>query len=160
MFLPAHGMTRLVLMLLMLLVTQETFQRSCGYVIGERPSQVKKRSLLSKQGGDRKVIARILTAVTCDGSDSNVMALRCAARVCGEVEAYVVNLCQLIVAKGRVRDKIGYLCPKEENVRWPSGSTECFSHTTTRGRQFDTRGKRGGTGLAKKPLRQVGYGQY
>uniref|UniRef100_A0A0D3BCD9 Uncharacterized protein n=1 Tax=Brassica oleracea var. oleracea TaxID=109376 RepID=A0A0D3BCD9_BRAOL len=33
-----------------------------------------------------------------------------------------------------------------ENVRWPSGSTECFSHTTTRGRQFDTRGKRSGTG--------------
>ncbi|KAH0900434.1 LOW QUALITY PROTEIN: hypothetical protein HID58_039937, partial [Brassica napus] len=27
-----------------------------------------------------------------------------------------------------------------ENIRWPSGSTECFSHTTTRGRQFDTRG--------------------
>ncbi|KAH0886909.1 hypothetical protein HID58_063005 [Brassica napus] len=37
-----------------------------------------------------------------------------------------------------------------ENVRWPSGSTERFSHTTTRGRQFDTRGQRGGTGLAKK----------
>ncbi|KAG2250306.1 hypothetical protein Bca52824_080442 [Brassica carinata] len=36
-------------------------------------------------------------------------------------------------------------------VRWPSGSTERFSHTTTRGRQFDTRGKRGGTGLAKNP---------
>ncbi|KAF3526233.1 hypothetical protein F2Q69_00051191 [Brassica cretica] len=29
---------------------------------------------------------------------------------------------------------------------WPSGSTECFSHTTSRGRQFDTRRKRGGTG--------------
>ncbi|KAL0691461.1 hypothetical protein Bca4012_091140 [Brassica carinata] len=41
-----------------------------------------------------------------------------------------------------------------ENVRWPSGSTECFSHTTTRGRQFDTREKRGGTGLAKKSLRE------
>ncbi|KAH0905041.1 hypothetical protein HID58_044544 [Brassica napus] len=30
-----------------------------------------------------------------------------------------------------------------ENVRWPSGSTECFSHTTTRGRQFDIQGQRG-----------------
>ncbi|KAF3568584.1 hypothetical protein DY000_02012644 [Brassica cretica] len=40
-----------------------------------------------------------------------------------------------------------------ENVRWPSGSTERFSHTTTRGRQFDTQGQRGGTGLAKKSLR-------
>ncbi|KAH0883996.1 LOW QUALITY PROTEIN: hypothetical protein HID58_060092 [Brassica napus] len=38
-------------------------------------------------------------------------------------------------------------------VLWPSGSTERFSHTTTRGRQFDTRGKRGGTELAKKSLR-------
>ncbi|KAH0858706.1 hypothetical protein HID58_086967 [Brassica napus] len=37
--------------------------------------------------------------------------------------------------------------------RMSSGSTECFSHTTTRGRQFDTKGERGGTGLAKKSLR-------
>ncbi|KAF3520205.1 hypothetical protein DY000_02063088 [Brassica cretica] len=36
---------------------------------------------------------------------------------------------------------------------WPSGSTERFSHTTTRGRQFDTQGQRGGAGLAKKSLR-------
>ena len=40
-----------------------------------------------------------------------------------------------------------------ENVRWPSGSTECFSHTTIRGRQFDIQGQRDGTGLAKKSLR-------
>ncbi|KAL0645570.1 hypothetical protein Bca4012_043861 [Brassica carinata] len=38
------------------------------------------------------------------------------------------------------------------HLTWPSGSTECFSHTTTRGRQFDTQGQRGGTGLAKKSL--------
>ncbi|KAH0904887.1 LOW QUALITY PROTEIN: hypothetical protein HID58_044390 [Brassica napus] len=41
-----------------------------------------------------------------------------------------------------------------ENARWPSGRTERFSHTTTRGRQFDTQGQRGGTGLAKKSLRR------
>ncbi|KAH0858707.1 LOW QUALITY PROTEIN: hypothetical protein HID58_086968, partial [Brassica napus] len=39
-----------------------------------------------------------------------------------------------------------------ENVRWPSGSTERFSRTTTQGRQFDTREERGGIGLAKKSL--------
>ncbi|KAF2606912.1 hypothetical protein F2Q68_00044226 [Brassica cretica] len=50
--------------------------------------------------------------------------------------------------------KLYYLKEKKlfENVRWPSGSTECFSHTTTRGRQFDTQGQRGGTRLAKKSL--------
>ncbi|KAF2548393.1 hypothetical protein F2Q70_00022847 [Brassica cretica] len=40
-----------------------------------------------------------------------------------------------------------------EKVRWLSGSTQRFSHTTTRSRQFDTQGQWGGTELAKKSLR-------
>ncbi|KAL0707104.1 hypothetical protein Bca4012_073530 [Brassica carinata] len=40
-----------------------------------------------------------------------------------------------------------------EKVRWLNGSTQRFSHTTTRSCQFDTQEQWGGTGLAKKSLR-------
>ncbi|KAH0898659.1 hypothetical protein HID58_048227, partial [Brassica napus] len=59
----------------------------------------------------------------------------------------------LVVVEDDSKDPADKKKKKTENVRWPSGRTEHFSHTTTRGRQFDTQGQRGGTGLAKKSLR-------